>query len=99
MKALGKGLLRYLNKIYMYKKYTIHVYQNIERSITINKSKGSIKLNLLTKETINETLSKIKNEKVREKIKYVYLAGVHVIIKSLFPQNLNTLIVLSLHVK
>ena len=35
----------------MHKKYTIHEYQNLERSITINKAKGSIKLNLLTKET------------------------------------------------
>ena len=83
----------------MYRKYTIHEYQQIERSITINKAKGNIKLNLLTKETIHETLSKIKNEKVREKIKYVYLAGVHIIIKSLLPENLNTPIVLSLHDK
>ena len=74
MKASGEGLLRYLNKRYIHKKYTIHEYQKIERSITINKAKGNIKLNFLTKETINETLKKIKNEKVREKIKYVYLA-------------------------
>ena len=60
----------------MYKKYTIHEYQKIERSITINKAKGIIKLNSLTKETIHEILSNIKNEKVREKIKYIYLAGV-----------------------
>ena len=59
----------------MHKKYTIHEYQKIERIITINKAKGNIKLNLLTKETINETLSKIKNDKIREKIKYVYLGG------------------------
>ena len=83
----------------MHKKYTIHEYQKIESSITINKIKGNIKLNLLTKDTINETLSKIKNEKVREKIKYVYLAGVQIIIKSLFIENLNTPIVLSLHDK
>ena len=83
----------------MHKKYTIHEYQKIERSITINKAKGNIELNLLTKETINETLSKIKSEKVREKIKYVYLVGVQIIIKSLFLENLNTLIVLSLHDK
>ena len=100
LKAPGEGLLRYLNKIYMHRKYTIHEYQKLERSITINKAKGIIKLNLLTKETINETLSKIKNDKIREKkIKYVYLAGVHIIIKSLFPENLNTPIVLSLHDK
>ena len=54
----------------MHEKYSIHEYQKIERSITISKAKGNRKLNLLTKETINETLSKIKNEKVREKIKY-----------------------------
>ena len=83
----------------MHKKYTIHEYQKIERSITITKAKGNIKLNLLTKETINETFSKIKKEKVREKIKYVYLVGVQIIIKSLFPENLNTPIVLSLHDK
>ena len=99
LKAPGEGLLRFLNKIYMHRKYTIHEYQNIERSITINKAKGNIKLNLLTKETINETLSKIKNEKIREKIKYVYLVGVQIIIKLLFPENLNTLIVISLHDK
>ena len=67
MKALGEGLIRYLNKIYMHRKYTIYEYQKIERSITINKAKGNIKLNLLIKETINEILSKIKNEKVRKK--------------------------------
>ena len=83
----------------MHKKYRVHEYQKIERSITINKAKGNIKLNLLTKETINETLSKIKSEKVREKIKYVYLARVQIIIKSLFPENLNTPIILSLHDK
>ena len=83
----------------MHKKYTIHEYQNIERSITINKAQGNIKLNLLTKETINETLRKIKNEKVREKIKYVYLERVQIIIKALFPKNLNTPIVLSPHDK
>ena len=83
----------------MHRKYTIHEYQKIERSITINKVKGNIKLNLLTNETINETLCKIKKEKVREKIKYVYLAEVLIIIKSLFPENLNTPIVLSLHDK
>ena len=99
LKAPEEGLLRYLNKIYMHRKYTIHEYQKIERSITINKVKGNIKLNLLTKETINETLSKIKNEKVREKIKYVYLAGVQIIIKSLLFENLNTPIVISLHDK
>ena len=76
LKVTGEGLLRYLNKRYMHRKYTIHEYQKIERSIIINKAKGNIKLNLLTKETINETSSKIKNEKVREKIKYVYFAGV-----------------------
>ena len=83
----------------MHRKYTIHEYRKIERSITINKAKGNIKLNLLKNETINETLSKIKNEKVREKIKYLYLAGVQIIIKSLFPENLITPIVLSLHDK
>ena len=83
----------------MHRKYTIHEYQKIERSITINKVKGNIKLNLLTNETINETLSKVKNEKVREKIKYVYLTEVQIIIKSLFLENLNTPIVLSLHDK
>ena len=69
MKAPREGLLRYRNKKYMHRKYTIHEYQKIERSITINKAKGKMKLNLLTKEIINETLSKIKNEKVREKNK------------------------------
>ena len=49
LKAPGEGLLSYLNKIYMHKKYTIYEYQKIERSITINKAKGNIKLNLLTK--------------------------------------------------
>ena len=98
LKALEE-LLRDLNKKYMHRKYIIHEYQKIERSITINKAQGNIKLNLLTKETINETLSKIKNEKVREKTKYVYLAGVQIIIKTLFLENLNTPIVLSLHDK
>ena len=97
LKTPREGLLRYLNKKYIHRKYTIHEYQKIERSITINKAKGNIKLNLLTKYTINETLSKIKNEKVREKIKYAYLAGVQIILKSLFPENLNTPTVLSLH--
>ena len=69
LKAPGEGLLRYLNKKYMHRKYTIHEYQMIERSIRINKVKGNIKLNLLTKETINETLCKIKKEKAREKNK------------------------------
>ena len=81
----------------MHRKYTIHEYQKIEKRITIYKAKGNIKLNLLAKENINETLSKIKNEK--EKIKYVYLAGVQIIIKSLFHENLNTPIILSLQDK
>ena len=46
---------------------------------------------------MNETLSKITNDRIREKIKYVYLAGVQIIIKSLFLETLNTPIVLSLH--
>ena len=62
-KVPREGLLRYLNKRYMHRKYTIHEYKKIERSIIINKVKENIKLNLLTKETINETLNKIKNEK------------------------------------
>ena len=99
LKALGEGLLSYLNRIYMHRKYTIHEYQKIERSITINEAKENIKLNLLTKETINETSNKIKNDKIREKIKYVYLVGVQIIIKSLFSKNLNTPIVISLHDK
>ena len=74
LKALGEGLLSYLNKRYMHRKYTIHEYQKIERSITINKAKGNAKLNLLTKETINETLSKIKNDKIREKNKVCILS-------------------------
>ena len=65
LKAPGEGLLSYLNKIYMHRKYTIHEYQKIERSITINKAKGNIKLNLPTKETISETLSKVKYDKIR----------------------------------
>ena len=63
LKALGEGLLRYLNKLYMHKKYTIHEYQKIKRNIKINKVKGNIKLNLLLKETINEILSKKKMKK------------------------------------
>ena len=59
LKAPEEGLLRYLNKRYIHRKYTIHEYQKIERSITINKAKGNIKLNLLT----NETLNKIKKMK------------------------------------
>ena len=69
LKSPREGLLSYLNKRYMHRKYTIHEYQKIERSITINKAKRNIKLNLLTKEIINETLSKIKNDKIREKNK------------------------------
>ena len=46
-----------------------------------------------------ETLSKIKNDKIREKIKYIYLIRVQIIIKSLFPENLNISIVLSLYDK
>ena len=99
LKVSREGLLRYLNKKYMHRKYTIYEYQKIEKSITIKKAQGNVKLNLLTKETISETLSKIKNEKVREKIKYVYLVGVQIIIKTLFSKNLNTPIVLSLHDK
>ena len=38
LKAPGDGLLRYLNKKYMQRKYTIYEYQKIERSITINKA-------------------------------------------------------------
>ena len=38
LKAPGEGLLRYLNKKYMHRKYTIHEYQKIEKSITINKA-------------------------------------------------------------
>ena len=49
LKAPGEGILSYLNKRYMHRKYTIHEYQKIERSITINKATGNIKLNLLTK--------------------------------------------------
>ena len=39
LKALGEGLVRYLNKRYMHRKYTIHEYQKIEKSIIINKVK------------------------------------------------------------
>ena len=63
LKAPGEGILSYLNKRYMHRKYTIHEYQKIERSITINKATGNIQLNLLTKETINETLNKRKNKR------------------------------------
>ena len=49
LKALGEGLLSYLNKKYMHIKYTIHEYKKIEKSITINKTKRNIKFNLLTK--------------------------------------------------
>ena len=56
--------------------------KKIKKIITINKTKGNIKLNLVTKEIINETLSKIKNDKIRGKIKYIYLGGVQIIIKS-----------------
>ena len=69
LRALEERLLRYLNKKYIHRKYTIHEYQKIEKSIAINKAQGNIKLNILTKETINETLSKIKNENVWEKNK------------------------------
>ena len=56
--------------------------KKIKKIITINKAKGNIKLNLVTKEIINETLSKIKNDKIKGKIKYIYLGGVQIIIKS-----------------
>ena len=82
----------------MQKKYTIHD-QKIERSITINKSKGNIKLNLLTKQTKNETLIKIKNEKVRKKNKVCISSRNTNKKKTLFPKNLNTPIVLSIHDK
>ena len=47
LRTLEEGLLRYLNKIYIHRKYTIHEYQKIEKSIAINKAQGNIKLNIL----------------------------------------------------
>ena len=38
-KALRERLLSYLNKRYINRKYRIHEYQKIERTITINKPK------------------------------------------------------------
>ena len=39
LKSPGEELLRYLNGKYMHKKCIVHEYQNIERSITINKAR------------------------------------------------------------
>lgn len=88
-------LFNILGSAFRRKKLVINEYHEIEKAIDIKHTQGKIKLNLITKRNINEFLGKLKQEK-RDKISYVYLAGIQIIIKSCFKEGINSPIILNL---
>ena len=80
---VGKWEIFY--RIWKREKIAINEYHKIEKTIDVRTTQGTHKLNLLTKNTVDELLSKI-NKKQSEKIQYVYLAGIQIMFKSLFRE-------------
>ena len=75
------------------KKIVLHEYYEKEKAVTITQAEGNIMFSLINKRTIDLALRKIKNESTREKIQYVYLAEIQILVKSLFQKRIDSSIV------
>ena len=78
------GILQKLRDLFKRKRIILHEYYEQKKAVTITQAEGNIRFSLINKRTIDLALRKIKNESTKEKIQYVYLAEIQILIKSLF---------------
>ena len=90
------GKWEILDRIWRRERIAINEYHKIEKTIDVRTTQGTHKINLLTKNTVSELLSKI-SKKHSEKIQYVYLAGIQIMFKSLFREGIDSPLTVSLH--
>ena len=91
------GIIHKLRDMFKRKRIVLHEYYEQEKVVTITQAEGNIRFSLINKRSIDLALRKIKNESTKEKIQYVYLAEIQILIKSLFKEGIDSPIVLSLH--
>ena len=91
------SILQKLRDLFKRKRIILHEYYEQEKAVTITQAEGNIRFSLINKRTIDLALRKIKNESTKEKIQYVYLAEIQILIKFLFKEGVDSPIVLSIH--
>ena len=91
------GILHRFRDLFKRKRIILHEYYEQEKAVTITQVEGNIRFSLLNKRSIDLALRKIKSESTKEKIQYVYLAKIQILIKSLFKEGIDSPIVISLH--
>ena len=90
-------LIHRFRDMFKRKRIILHEYYEQEKAVTITQAEGNIRFSLINKRSIDLALRKIKNESTKEKIQYIYLAEIQILIKSLFKEGIDSPIVLSLH--
>ena len=91
------GIIHRFRDMFKRKRIILHEYYEQEKAVTITQAEGNIRFILINKRSIDLALRKIKNESTKEKIQYIYLAEIQILIKSLFKEGIDSPIVLSLH--
>ena len=91
------GIIHRFRDMFKRKRIILHEYYEQEKAVTITQAEGNIRFSLINKRSIDLALRKIKNESTKEKIQYIYLAEIQILIKSLFKEGIDSPIVLSLH--
>lgn len=71
------NLLSRMQRMFARDKISYHKYQEIEKVIEITQTTGKHKVNLLTKQMIDQILRKI-SERKRKKMNYVHLGGIQI---------------------
>ena len=91
------GIIHRFRDMFKRKRIILHEYYEQEKAVTITQAEWNIRFSLINKRSIDLALRKIKNESTKEKIQYIYLAEIQILIKSLFKEGIDSPIVLSLH--
>ena len=86
-----------LREMFKRKRIVLHEYYEQEKIVTVIQAERNIRFSLINKRSIDLALRKIKNELTKEKIQYVYLPEIHILVKSLFKEGIDSLILLPLH--
>ena len=91
------GIIHKLRDMFKRKRIVLHEYYEQEKVVIITQAEGNIRFSLINKRTIDLALRKVKNESIKEKIQYVYLVEIQILVKSLFKDGIDSHIVLSIH--
>ena len=95
LKGPNHGILAQIGNFFRRNKIVHHEYMELEHVIPIQETSENRKLNLLTKKTVTDLLNKLPKDK-RDKMQYVYLAGIQILCKSTFQEGIDCPIIINL---